>query len=70
MDHYQQLRLEQLDADPVLAKFPDAAREHVRQTREAFIAPLAAHCDDRALVRCLSSADSLDHAAACTGGQP
>jgi hypothetical protein len=61
----EQLREESLERDPVLVQFPDLAREHARQTRDVFVQPLAARCDDHAFVQCLKSAQSFDEANVC-----
>ncbi len=48
VDRFEQLRQDDLETDPVLAKQPMLAAEHVRQTRAAFDASVRASCAVRA----------------------
>lgn len=67
--HYEQLRIDALEQDPVLKREPGLAAEHARQTRGVAAAPMLARClDNDAVGRCVSDATTFSAATACLGG--
>ncbi len=67
--HVKELRAQQVAADPTLKRYPEVAREHLRQTEHVFTDPLARRCAaDPDVATCVMAATSMQQASACMGG--